>query len=66
MCRSKKVLPATEPYAAGKGAGLFSDSEFFWVRGGFPFVAEMAALQGFEAAHPPYPAHPCALKRAPN
>jgi len=36
-----------------KAQDFFSDSEFFWVRGGCLFVAETAALQGLFAAHPP-------------
>jgi hypothetical protein len=36
-----------------KAQDFFSYRYFFWVRSECPFVAETAALQGFEAAHPP-------------
>jgi hypothetical protein len=36
-----------------KAQDFFSDSHFFWVRGGCPFVAKTAALQGLLAAHQP-------------
>ncbi|MFN7611233.1 MAG: hypothetical protein ACK5QX_09925, partial [bacterium] len=35
-----------------KAQDFFSDSHFFWLRGGCPFVAKTAALQGLLAAHP--------------